>query len=76
MPKYRVWFQSTASFSLEIESDSTDKSEIIDQAYEDHRYYPTLCHQCAGGWGGSDRPGLDISDAWEATDQDVELVEE
>lgn len=74
MPKYRVYLETTASFTIEVDAD--DEDAALDAAYGEAR---GVCAQCSG-WG---QPwGLDLGE-WEEIKADdqagvkaVELVED
>ena len=58
MPKYRVYLQTVASTTIEVEADSKDAA--IESALDQDM--PTICAQCSG-WG-SDQ-SLELGDVWD-----------
>lgn len=70
MPKYRVYLQTVASTTIEVEAE--DKNDAYEVATSGRM--PTICAQCSG-WGKDQN--LDLNDVWEIPDDDVEqFVEE
>jgi hypothetical protein len=69
MPKFRVYLQTVASTTIEVEAE--DKHEAYELATS--KKMPTICAQCAG-WGG--RQNLDLNDVWEGDDDIDKAVEE
>ena len=70
MTKYRVYLQTMASTSVVVEADT--KEEAYEKSGE--MDMPTICAQCSG-WG--QKYSLDLGDAWEVPEGDVEqYVEE
>ena len=69
MPKYRVYLQTVASTTVEVEAE--DKNEAYELAASGPM--PTICAQCAG-WGGDQN--LDLNDVWEGDDDIDKAVEE
>jgi hypothetical protein len=68
MPKYRVYLQTVASTTIEVEAD--DEDAAIDAAYDQGT--PTLCAYCSGY---NQSHNLDLGDFEPVDDQPVELVE-
>ena len=68
MPKYRVYLQTVASTTIEVEAE--DKNEAAELAMSGS--LPTICAQCAG-WGG--QQNLDLNDVWECDEETIEEVE-
>ena len=67
MPKYRVYLQTVASTTIEVEAE--DKDDAYDKATSGD--LPTICAQCSG-WGNSQN--LDLGDVWEIP-QDATIEE-
>ena len=61
MSTYRIFFNTGASASVEVEADSFD--EAVDLAYD--RVPSGICAQC-GGWGQD--YDMDLGDDWEVDD--------
>ena len=68
MPKYRVYLQTVASTTIEVEAE--DENEAYEIAVSGRM--PTICAQCAG-WGGDQN--LDLGDVWECDEETIEEVE-
>jgi hypothetical protein len=69
MPKYRVWYSTTASTSVEVEADSPDDArEVANEAFES----PMICAQCSG-WG--QEHDLELGDDWEQDDSEHGVTE-
>ena len=69
MPKYRVYLQTVASTTIEVEAE--DKYDAYEKA--SNGKMPTICAQCSG-WGG--HQNLDLNDVWEGDDNIDVAVEE
>lgn len=74
MPKYRVYLQTVATTTVEVEADSKD--DAYDKAVNEPM--PRICAQCSG-WGNDQNLELN-SDAWDidqerGIDESVEEVD-
>lgn len=65
MPKYRVYLETVASTSVEVEA--TDKDDAYEKALNESM--PRICAQCSG-WGS--KQNLELGDVWEVPGGDVE----
>lgn len=65
MTKVRIYFQTFASTSIEVEVPDgiTDPEEIAEYAQENANF-PRLCNHCTGGTR-FDRQSLELGDEWE-----------
>ena len=76
MAKHRIYFQTIASTSIEVEvpDEVTDPEEIAELA-EEQADFPTLCHQCTGGTRFQSQ-NLELGDEWEPLREDGKPVVE
>ena len=58
MPRYRVYLQTVASTTIEVEADDPD--EAYEKAAGERM--PQICAQCSG-WGGGQN--LELNDVWD-----------
>lgn len=67
MPKYRIYFQTHASTSVELDvpEEITDPEGVMNWAEDQGSLdFPSLCHRCTGGRYGA--PSLELGDEWAA----------
>jgi hypothetical protein len=67
VPKYRVYFTTTASSVVEIEAE--DRDAAVDAAYDE--LPSSLCSSCSG-WG--QRVGIDLGGEWQADEEFIEEI--
>jgi len=58
MATYRVYLQTVASTTIEVEADDPD--DAYEKAFD--KRMPHICAQCSGWRGG---PNLELGDMWE-----------
>lgn len=65
MAKYRVPLHTSASGTIDVETDETDPETIVEQALDEGIH--GICAQCSG-WGRD--TSLEIGDEWEVVVND------